>query len=244
MLLARLRALLITDPLLVLATAVMSTLSLVTSLFDSTGHVQHAVTRRWARMLLAIAGAKVRVEGLEKISPGASYVVASNHLSYMDIPALFACLPVQLRFLAKKSLFWIPILGYAMKRAGHIPVDRGDTRASLKTLAQAARVIRERGISPLIFPEGGRSPGAMREFKEGAAYVAIKAGVPVVPVALIGTRQILPMDSLVVRGGPVTLRVGDPIPTAGLKVHDHETLTRQLRERVRQLMEARPPAPH
>lgn len=231
----RLRSLLITDPLIVLATALMGTVSLVTSLFDATGRAQHAVARAWGRMLLKIPGVKVRVEGLEKITPGASYVVAANHLSYMDIPVLFACLPLQIRFLAKKSLFKVPFIGYHLKRAGHIAVPREDTRASLRTLAESARLLRERGVSLLIFPEGGRSPGAMRDFKAGASYIAIKAGVPALPVGLIGTREVLPMDSLLVRGGEVTLRVGDPIPTDGLRVHDHETLTRRLQEQVAEL---------
>lgn len=228
----RLRAALITVPLIILTTAVMTTVSVLVSLFDPTGRFQHAVTRGWARMLLAIPGVKVRMEGLEKLSPRGSYVLASNHLSYMDIPVLLACLPCRILFLAKRSLFGVPLLGLSMKRAGHVPVERGDARASLKTLSHAARLLKEREAALLIFPEGGRSPGAMREFQSGAAYVAIKAGVPAVPVGLIGTRQVLPMDSLLPRRGPVVLRVGDPIPTAGLKARDHETLTRQLQEQV------------
>ncbi len=233
----RLRAAFITDPLIVLTTVVCSTVCVLSSLFDSTGRAPRAVERAWARTLLAISGVKTRMEGLEKIVPEGSYVVVANHLSYMDIPALLACLPVQPRFLAKKSIFRVPFLGLAMDRAGHIPVPREDTRASLRTLGQSARLVRERGMSVLVFPEGGRSPGPMRDFKAGASYIAIKAGVPLLPVGLIGTREVLPMDSLLPRGGTVTLRVGDPIPTAGLKVHDHEVLTRRLQERVAELAE-------
>jgi len=140
------------------------------------------------------------------------------------------------RFLAKKSLLKVPFIGYHLKRAGHIPVPRGDARASLRTMTEAARTVRERGISVLVFPEGGRAPGAMREFKEGAAYIAIKARVPAVPVGIVGTRQILPMDSLLVRGGQVRLRIGAPIPTAGLTIHDHRQLTERLREAVAELV--------
>jgi 1-acyl-sn-glycerol-3-phosphate acyltransferase len=103
-------------------------------------------------------------------------------------------------------------------------------------MTEAARTVRERGISVLVFPEGGRAPGAMREFKEGAAYIAIKARVPAVPVGIVGTRQILPMDSLLVRGGEVRLRIGAPIPTAGLTIHDHRQLTERLREAVAELV--------
>ncbi len=230
-----LRAALVTDPLIVLATIAMGTASLATSLVDSSGRAQHAVARLWARMLLAIGGVRVRVEGLERMSAEASYVFASNHLSYMDTPLLMAHIPAQFRFLAKKGLLKVPFIGYHLKRAGHIPVPRGDARASLRTMTEAARIVRERGVSVLVFPEGGRSPGAMQEFKAGAAYIAIKAGVPAVPVGIVGTRQILPMDSLLVRGGDVRLRIGEPIPTAGLTIHDHRQLTEQLREAVAEL---------
>jgi len=236
--LGKLRALLFTDPLIVLATAFMGTLSLVASLFDSSGRSQHRIAQVWARMLLAISGVKVRVEGLENIVAEGSYVIVPNHLSYMDTPVLLAHIPVQFRFLAKQSLNVVPFIGYHLKRAGHIAVPRDDARASVRTLAEAARIVRERGVSVLVFPEGGRSPAALEEFKEGAAYIAIKAGVPAVPVGIVGTREILPMDSLLPSRGPVTLRVGQPIPTAALAMRDRTALTRRLRERVLELMGA------
>jgi len=233
-----LRAALLTDPLIVLATIVMGTASLATSLFDATGRAQHGVARLWARMLLRIGRVRVRVEGLERIAPESSYVFVSNHLSYMDTPLVIAHIPCQFRFLAKQGLFKVPFIGYHLKRAGHIPVPRGDARASLRTLAESARIVRDRGVSVLVFPEGGRSPGAMREFKPGAAYIAIKAGVPAVPLGIAGTRQILPMDSLLVRGGQVLLRIGEPIPTSGMAIHDHRQLSQLLRQRVLELATA------
>ncbi len=233
--LSAIRAFLIIDPLIVLATAVMGTVSLVVSLFDSTGRGQHRVARAWARMLLRIAGARVRVEGLEWIKPGTSCVIVSNHLSFMDIPVILAHIPVEIRFLAKKGLFKVPFIGYHLRRAGHVPVERQDARASLKTMTEAAQIVRTRGISVLIFPEGGRSPHAMREFKEGAAYIAIKAGADAVPVALDGTRQILPMGSVEVRPGEVVLRIGEPIQVGGMRVHDRHKLTAELQRRVADL---------
>lgn len=232
------RAVLITDPLIVLATAVMGTISLIASLFDATGRTQHRVAQCWGGMLLKAAGVRVRVEGLEKLTPGASYVFAANHLSFMDIPVILASIPAQFRFLAKESLFGVPFIGYHLQRAGHLRVRRDDARASLKTMAIAAAAIRERGVSVLIFPEGGRSPREMEEFKEGAAYVAIKAGVPVVPVGLDGTREVLPMGSLLVKPGRVVLRIGDPIPAAGLGIHDRHRITAELRQRVAELTPA------
>jgi 1-acyl-sn-glycerol-3-phosphate acyltransferase len=154
----------------------------------------------------------------------------------MDIPAVLATIPLEIRFFAKQGLFQIPLLGTHLNRAGHLPVVRGDPRASVKILQQAAHRLRNDGITPLLFPEGGRSPAEMREFKEGAAHLAIKAGVPIVPVGLAGTREVLAMGSVIVRPGKVRVRVGDPIETAGLKSHDRAELNSRLRERIAELM--------
>lgn len=236
MILSLLRAYLFIDPLLILATGLFGTLSLLASAFDKTGHAQHAIARVWARILLAISGVRTRVEGLEKLIPGTSYVLVSNHASYMDIPAVVALIPLQIRFFAKQGLFRIPLLGGHLRRAGHLPVARENPRASLKSLTEAARLIRERGVSVLLFPEGGRSPIHLREFKEGAAYLALKAGVPAVPIGIIGTREVLPMQSFHVRPHPVTIRIGDPIPTAGLRLDARADLNDTLRCKVAELI--------
>jgi 1-acyl-sn-glycerol-3-phosphate acyltransferase len=207
------------------------------SLFDRSGDRQMVVARAWARMLLRIAGVRVEVEGLEKIDPKGSYVFASNHASYMDTPVVLGLIPVQFRFLARENLFTIPFLGTHLKSAGHIPVPLGDVRAAVKTMNEAARVIRERGISMLIFPEGGRTnDGNLQPFKEGAANIAIKAGVPIVPITLEGTRAVLPMHSVHVRPGFVRLKIGDPIPTSELTPRHREELTAQIRERIVELL--------
>jgi 1-acyl-sn-glycerol-3-phosphate acyltransferase len=223
-----LRSLFFSTPLIALATIVMWTCSLIASLVDPRGNWQHRVARIWGRMLLAVSFIRVRVEGLEKLDPQANYVFVANHASYMDIPALLSVLPHQFRFFAKKSLYRIPFLGWHLKRAGHIPVDRSNARASLKSMSEGARMVAERHVSVLLFPEGGRAPVGLREFKEGAAYIAIKAGVPVVPVAIVGMRPLLPMGSIHIRSGRVVVRVGDPIPTAGLKLSDRMDLTERL----------------
>jgi 1-acyl-sn-glycerol-3-phosphate acyltransferase len=173
--------------------------------------------------------------GIEKLDPNRSYVLVSNHASYMDTPAIVSSLPLQFRFFAKKGLFSIPFLGWHLSRAGHIPVIRGDARASLKSMSEGAKMMRERGISLLLFPEGGRVSSGMRSFREGAAYIAIKAGVPVVPIGLINTREVLPMHTLVIRPGAVEMHVGDPIPTEGMKLQDRGRLTEMLQERVAEL---------
>jgi 1-acyl-sn-glycerol-3-phosphate acyltransferase len=236
--LAILRAIFLIDPLIILLTIVMGMLSLGASLFDKTGRRQHRVARAWARLLLQVSGVTLVVEGVEKLDPKAGYVLAANHMSLMDIPAVLATIPLEIRFFAKKGLFQIPLLGTHLKRAGHLPVVRGDPRASVKILQEAVYRLQRGGITPLLFPEGGRAPAELREFKEGAAHLAIKAGVPIVPVALAGTREVLPMGSVIVRPGKVRLRVGDPIETTGLKAHDRAELNRRLRESIAELMQA------
>ena len=206
-------AALVTDPLIVLATVAFASVSVIVSFFDGTGRRQARIAVAWSRALLRITGVRVRVEGLENISPDGVYVFASNHASYMDTPVVLGNVPVQFRFLAKRGLFLIPFLGTHLQRAGHIPVFRGNARQNLKTLGMAAETIQKRDISLLIFPEGGRShDGVMGPFTEGAAYIAIKAGVPLVPLTLVGTRAILPYGSGFPRSGRVRMLIGKPIP--------------------------------
>jgi 1-acyl-sn-glycerol-3-phosphate acyltransferase len=213
----------------------MGTMSLIASFFDASGRRQHAIACGWSRILLAVSGIHVVVEGVEKLDPAKGYVLVANHSSYMDIPVIMANIPLQFRFFAKQGLFRIPFLGTHLQRAGHIPVVRDDARASLKSMTDGARMLRERNLSVLLFPEGGRQVDGLAEFKEGTAYIAIKAGVPAVPIGLEGLRKILPMHTGVVYPGTVYLRVGDPIETANLTIRDREALTLQLHDRVAEL---------
>jgi len=229
----RLRAVLFTAPLIILSTIFFGLISVAISFFDKTGDRQIRVARAWARSLLLVSGIRVTVEGLQHIRPDGSYVLASNHASYMDTPVVMASIPVQFRFLAKRGLFQIPLLGTHLGQAGHIPVPREDPRASVKTMQLAAQTIVRRHISMLIFPEGGRSlDGVLQPFKEGAAYIAIRAGAPIVPLVLIGTHDVLPMHSSIVRPGRVTLRVLPPIETTALTLKDRGRLTEQLHELI------------
>jgi 1-acyl-sn-glycerol-3-phosphate acyltransferase len=228
----KLRAVLISSPAIIVLTAGMATISLICSLWDRDGRTQHRLARQWARMLLAVSFVRATVRGAERLDPGTNYVVVANHSSYMDIPALYSALPLELRFFAKKGLFSIPLLGWHLHRAGHLPVVRGDARASLKSMSEGAKLIRARGISVLLFPEGGRSESGIRPFKEGAAYIAIKAGVPIVPVGLVNVRDVLPMHSLLLRPGSVEIVVGEPIDTSGMTLHDRGRLNEILQEQV------------
>src|SRR5215210_9142745 len=150
------RALFITDPLIIVATVVLGSINLAVSFFDHGGRKQVSIARFWSKVIIRVAGVRLTIEGLEKIDPNGSYVFASNHVSYMDTPVVMGHIPVQFRFMAKRSLFHVPFLGYHLKRGGHIPVPRENPREALKAMAQAGKTIRERGISVLVFPEGGR----------------------------------------------------------------------------------------
>jgi len=230
-----LRSLLISTPLIILSTVVMGTLSLIASLFDGSGESQHHLARVWAKSILAFSFIRVHAEGVENLDPKTSYVFVSNHESLMDIPAILSKLPFQFRFFAKKGLYRIPLLGTHLKRAGHLPVDRTNARSSLKSMNEGGRIIAKRHISVLLFPEGGRSPEGLREFKEGAAYIAIKAGVPVAPMAIVGMRPLLPMGSIHIHSGNVGLRIGTPIDTTGMKISDREELTQRLYHEISRL---------
>ncbi len=227
-----LRSALFTDPLICLYTIVMGTISVAGSLFDPEGRFQHRCAQIWSRMILATSRVSVRVEGWENIEAGRAYIFCANHLSLIDTPVVFGKLPIEFRILAKKSLFRIPFLGWHLRRSGHFPVDRENPRAAMRSLEQAAQKMRS-GASLFFFPEGGRSrDGRLLPFKAGPFLLAIKAGVPVVPVAIRGTREVLPIGSIYIRPGPVEMSVGKPIPTTGMTLKDVDRLAAEVREQV------------
>lgn len=230
-----LRGLLIADPAIILSTVAFATVSVAFSFFDSSGRIPAAIARAWAKFLLFASGVEVDVEGLENLDPNASYIFIANHTSYIDTPVVLANISAQFRFLAKRGLFQIPFLGTHLSRAGHIPVPREDPRAAVKTLQLAAETVQQKKISLLIFPEGGRShDGILQPFKEGGAYIAIRAGVPVVPLVLLGGTQVLPFGAGIVQSGKITMRIFPPVTTTGLTLKDRGALT----ERIHSLLQA------
>jgi 1-acyl-sn-glycerol-3-phosphate acyltransferase len=233
---AKLWAIGVKAPVIILSTMLFGTVSVATSFFDANGRKQHAIASSWARWLLTVAGARVRVRGLENLQPGESYIFAGNHLSLYDTPVVLGHIPRQFLFLVNIKYVRLPFLGTHLRRAGHFGVDSEDMRSSMKIMTEAARVLKERGLSVLLFPEGKRSRAGLDEFKEGAAYMAIKSGASVVPFALKGTREVLPIDSMEVRGGPVEFLIGKPIPVDGLTLKDRETLTSGMRHQVAALL--------
>ena len=219
--------------MLVAITSIMGFLSLLSSLADSRGKLQHAIARAWGRMLMAVFLVDVRLIGAGSLTPDEPQVIASNHFSLLDTPLMFGFLPLPFRILARDGLWKIPFIGWHLSRAGHLPVNRVNPRRAARNIDFAARKVRD-GRSILVFPEGGRRRGeSMRRFKTGAAHIAIKSGVPLVPVAISGTGEILPPGSWHLRPGVVEVRIGKPIPTA-----DGSWTARGLTERLRRDVEA------
>jgi 1-acyl-sn-glycerol-3-phosphate acyltransferase len=219
-------------PLIYLYTIVLGVVSLTSSLFDHGGRVQHKLARLWSRMILRTAMSPVTVSGLEHLSGGKAAVYAVNHGSALDIPVVYGYLPVQFRIMAKKELFRYPFVGWHLKRSGQISIDRDDARASMRSLNRAAEGLRA-GMPLLVFPEGGRTTdGHIQPFLSGAFYAAIRAGVDVVPMALVGTYEVLPMNTYHIHPGPIRLLIGEPISTRGYSIRE----TDKLAERVRQII--------
>jgi 1-acyl-sn-glycerol-3-phosphate acyltransferase len=189
--------------------------------------------RGWAHALLRVSGISVSVLHPERLRTGASHVVVANHESFCDIVVLLACLPFQVRFLAKRSVFRVPVLGWSIAAAGFIPVDRGDRSRGAATLDAALKRLRG-GRSVMIFPEETRARSEeLLPFKKGAALLALRSGLPLLPLGIAGTRRILPRESLVMSPGRAIVCVGEPLEPEANRRH----LTDRLREEVGRLRE-------
>src|SRR5438876_11857046 len=209
------RSLLITAPLIFLYTGIMGSFSVVSSLFDSRGRIQHACARIWARMILWTARVRVCVRGVERFERGRPYVLCVNHQSHMDIPIILAALPFQFRFAAKKQLFRYPFLGWHLRRSGHVPIDRENPRAAVRSLRDAAHTVRQ-GIPVMIFPEGATSrDGSIKPFKGGGFMLATKSDAAIVPITIRGSRAVLVPTTYHLRACSLEVIVGRPVGSQG-----------------------------
>jgi 1-acyl-sn-glycerol-3-phosphate acyltransferase len=219
-------------PIFGLFTAICGTLSLCVSVIDKTGRMQHRLARVWARGCVAISGSRLTVRGAENLRKHSVAVYASNHTSYMDTPVVFATMPFQFRILAKKELWPMPFIGWHLNRSGQIPIDTVNTHATLSSLGAGVKALRA-GMPLFVFPEGGRtSTGELQPFLSGAAYLAIRAQVPLVPIALSGVYDLLPIHTRHFYPCELTLSVGEPIQTTGLTPRQTEELTQRLRNAI------------
>jgi len=237
----RLYTMLLAIPLMALSTGFFGTISLVCGLWDRGGRQQHLVARAWAGTLLRIALSPVEVVNAQRLRSAPVAVFASNHLSYMDTPVVFAKLPFQFRILAKQGLWKLPFVGWYLNHSGQVPIDASSSRSAIAGLLRGVAALKA-GMRLFVFPEGSRSPdGRLQTSASGAAFMAIRAGVPLVPLALVGTYELLPIHIYSLRPRPLKLIVGDPIPTDGLTTRDADALTARLHAAIAEMYYAHHP---
>ncbi|HEX6640582.1 MAG TPA: lysophospholipid acyltransferase family protein [Thermoanaerobaculia bacterium] len=220
----------------VFVTLPLSSATIVVAIFRSTSPKIDWIMRTWGTLLVKAAGIDLRVENVERIDRNQRYILVANHYSYLDIPCIVAAIPQPIRFMAKVSLFKIPIFGWSLGRAGFIPIDRKNRRTAVKSFDLAAERIRK-GNTIVIFPEEGRSKTReMRPFQRGAFLLALKSEKTIVPIAIDSTFDVFPVGAKRVKPGVVTIRVGTPIETAGRSLRDKGALLEEARTQVETML--------
>jgi len=233
-LLSTLRSFLIFDPLIWLYTVILGIVSIPVSLFGEKSRILHSFARFWSWLIMKTILSPVTVTGLEKIDTSKAHVYAVTHASALDIPVLYVNLPFEFRILFKKELLSYPIVGWHLRRSGQVCIDQQKPTKSIAHIRSAVKSL-QAGMPLVIFPEGGRTPdGEIKPFMPGAFYLAIKAQADIVPVALVGTYELLPMNTYHIKSGPLEMRVGEPISTAGYSLREMEPLS----EKVHRAMES------
>jgi 1-acyl-sn-glycerol-3-phosphate acyltransferase len=233
--LSRLRSYLFFDPLIWFYTLGMGLLALPGGLFDRSGRRLHWFSRTWSWLIMKTIFSPVKVTGLDKIDTSKAHVYAVNHASALDIPVLYVYLPFQFRIVFKKELLVYPIVGWQLKRSGQVCIDQQKPINSTGAIRSAVKSLKA-GMPLVIYPEGGRTPdGEIKPFLPGAFFLAIKAQVDVVPIALVGTYELLPMDTYHIKCRPLEMRVGEPISTAGLTMRDLEAVSGKVKKALEDL---------
>jgi len=218
-------------PSIAFVTLVLAGPAVVAALLDRTGRSAHKIVRVWGRCVVRACGVDVVVSGAENLPPGPA-VFAANHASALDIPILFGYLPAEFRVIHKRSLSRVPLLGLYLHAGGHVALDRANPFRATRSLAAAAEHIRN-GTSVAAFPEGTRSrDGTIRRFKRGSFVMAVKAGVPVVPLSIVGVKGIAPRGILTLRPGAVRLRIHPAVDTGGRSAEEAKALADEVRRVV------------
>jgi 1-acyl-sn-glycerol-3-phosphate acyltransferase len=233
--LSRLRAYLILDPLIWFYTVISGLSVMVGGTFDPSARRQHWFARTWSWFIMNSIFSPVKVTGLDRIDTSKPHVYAVNHASALDIPMLYVNLPFQFRIAFKKELLSYPVIGWHLKRSGQVCIDQQNPAHSISSIRAALKGLKA-GLPLVIFPEGGRTPdGEIKPFLQGAFFLAIKAQVDIVPVALVGTYELLPMNTYHIKCRPLEMRVGEPIQTAGLTMRDLEALSDKVKRAMEEL---------
>jgi 1-acyl-sn-glycerol-3-phosphate acyltransferase len=213
-----------------LATVVLFVPVTLAALLSSTGNLAFSLSKVWARIMLAATNVRPVIRGREKITPGRSYVIVSNHQSEFDILAIVTTLGIQYRWVIKKELRRVPLFGYALYASRNVFIDRRDRGQAVKGISEGVRRL-PKGVSVLFFAEGTRSAdGSIGQFKKGGFYVALEMGLPILPVTVNGSRRVLPKKSLVFTPGPIEVVVGDPIETGGYTRENIQELVDRARD--------------
>jgi 1-acyl-sn-glycerol-3-phosphate acyltransferase len=232
---SRLRSYFILDPLIWAYTLVLGLVALPGGLFDKTGRRLHWFSRAWSWLIMKTILSPVKVIGLDKIDTSKPSVYAVNHASAMDIPVLYVYLPFQFRIVFKKELLAYPVVGWQLKRSGQVCIDQQRPANSIASIRSAVKSLKA-GMPLVIYPEGGRTPdGEIKPFLPGAFFLAMKAQVDIVPVALVGTYELLPMNTYHIKCRPLEMRVGEPISTVGLTMRDLEAVSAKVQKAVEDL---------
>ena len=232
----RWRSNLIQAPLFFSVTGFFGTLALLASLVAKTGRTQHRIAQAWARACVWISGSRLTIRGGENLQKHKVAVYAANHTSYMDTPVIFSALPFQFRILAKKELWSLPFIGWYLNRSGQIPIDTENGHSALSSLGAGVKALRS-GMPLFVFPEGSRTPnGDLQAFLSGAAFLAIRAQVPLVPIALSGVYDLLPIHTRHFYPGDLVLSVSTPIETAGMTIRQADELTARVRSEIARML--------
>jgi 1-acyl-sn-glycerol-3-phosphate acyltransferase len=233
--LSRLRSYLIFDPLIWLYTVVLGIVSIPVSLFGEKSRILHGFARFWSWLIMKTILSPVEVTGLEQIDTSRPHVYAVTHASALDIPVLYVYLPFEFRILFKKELLSYPIVGWHLRRSGQVCIDQQKPTRSIAHIRSAVKSL-QGGLPLVIFPEGGRTPdGEIKPFMPGAFYLAIKAQVDIVPVALVGTYELLPMNTYHIKSRPLEMRLGEPISTQGYSLREMEALSAKVHQAMEDL---------
>jgi 1-acyl-sn-glycerol-3-phosphate acyltransferase len=233
--LSRLRSYLIFDPLIWFYTFFLGILALPGGLFDRSGRRLHWFSRAWSWLIMKTICSPMKVIGLDKIDTLKPHVYAVNHSSAMDIPAMYVYLPFQFRIVFKKELLVYPVVGWQLKRSGQVCIDQQKPTNSIAAIRSAVKSLKA-GMPLVIYPEGGRTPdGEIKPFMPGAFFLALKAQVDIVPIALVGMYELLPMDTYHIKCRPLEMRVGEPISTTGLTMRDLDALSAKVQKALEDL---------
>jgi 1-acyl-sn-glycerol-3-phosphate acyltransferase len=238
--LSRLRSYFILDPLIWIFTVVLGTISLACSLFDRNGRIQHNLARFWSRLVMKTILSPVTITGADQktFDNSKPKVYAVTHASALDIPVLYVYLPFQFRIIFKSELLSYPFVGWHLKRSGQVCINQQSPAASIGAVKSALRSLRS-GMPLVIFPEGGRTrDGNIQPFLPGAFFLAIKAQADIVPITLVDTFDLLPMNTYHIKCQPLEMRVGEVITTTGLTVRDTEAVSAKVKSAIETLHSA------